>query len=267
METPKLSHHEQEESLKHLSEINAIKDYSSRKYTVHCTSLRDVSNLESKNDCVKTINVHFVRHGEGEHNVLAKQLGYAAYRDPKVTDAKLTPLGEQQATTLQQVFTTLEEQALDLIAVSPLRRTLQTATLATQLVSERVPRVAFETLREQIGQNICDKRRSVSIASAEFPLVDFANIVEHDPLWTETREEKSAMAERAYAFVESLVEQERVRDVAVFSHSSYLFTMFNAAGVFKICEKNPHNTALRTWFATGELRSVRLDYCINNDEQ
>ena len=50
-------------------------------------------------NCLKII--HFVRHGEGFHNALARKIGRKAYLDPAVFDPELTDVGIQQAKDLQ----------------------------------------------------------------------------------------------------------------------------------------------------------------------
>ena len=113
-------------------------------------------------------------------------------------------------------------KGLELVVVSPLSRALETAVIAFAPFVPRspippdvdaadtsplfthsssshipVPFIAREEIREQIGQNVCDRRRPVREISTDFPAVDFSCIRDEDELWTEEREPKSAVADRA----------------------------------------------------------------------
>ena len=149
--------------------------------------------------------LHFVRHAEGHHNVAAGPYergseGYLqALSEFQWFDARLSPKGETQCAELREATRGLEH---DLIVISPLTRTLQTATLAFANSSSAkaegdgaagadgggvrgqkgVAWVAYEPIRERFGRNPCDNRRSIAELSAEFPHVDFSLVAtDHDP--------------------------------------------------------------------------------------
>ena len=63
------------------------------------------------------------------------------------------------------------------------------------------------------------------------------------------RESQAALAERGYAFLAWLRSREE-GEVAVGTHSAFLFALLNAAVV---ADDEP-GTGLRAWFAAGELR-------------
>lgn len=65
--------------------------------------------------------------------------------------------------------------SLDLLVVSPLRRTLETAVHTFDKL-DGTPWVAHELVRERIGKNTCDKRRHLSVIKAEHPGVDFSHV-------------------------------------------------------------------------------------------
>merc|ERR1712113_399522 len=85
----------------------------------------------------------------------------------------------------------------------------------------------------------------------EFPMVNFDLIEsDEDVLFShERRESKVEVGERIYKFMEWL-ELRDEKHIGVTSHSGWLFTLFN--GVAECDEK------LKTWFQTGEMRSVKL---------
>ncbi|MBA0566022.1 hypothetical protein Golob_010873, partial [Gossypium lobatum] len=71
--------------------------------------------------------LHLVRHAQGVHNV-AGEIDHAAYSSEEYFDAHLTPLGWQQVDHLRNhVHETGLSKKVDLVIVSPLLRTMQTA--------------------------------------------------------------------------------------------------------------------------------------------
>lgn len=82
------------------------------------------------------------RHGEAEHNVAAALRGREEYAKWDYEDAPLTALGkEQAAATREKLFPSTTASSIDplsasvfkpqLVVVSPLTRTLQTASIIT----------------------------------------------------------------------------------------------------------------------------------------
>eukprot|EP00565_Helicotheca_tamesis_P004781 CAMPEP_0185735678 /NCGR_PEP_ID=MMETSP1171-20130828/25922_1 /TAXON_ID=374046 /ORGANISM="Helicotheca tamensis, Strain CCMP826" /LENGTH=292 /DNA_ID=CAMNT_0028406065 /DNA_START=161 /DNA_END=1039 /DNA_ORIENTATION=- len=214
---------------------------------------------------VKT--VHFLRHGQGFHNLMA-DLAKAEGRDwvqythtpenpyimPEILDAPLTQKGRNQARLIQPRIATLPNKP-ELVVLSPNCRAIQTGLIAFQELlpptNSNVPFLAHEMVREENGVHTCDKRRPTSQAAAEFPQVDFSLIeTEEDVIFrNDRRETKMEIGERIYKFMEWLADRPE-RHVAVSSHSGWLMTVFN--GILE-CEES-----LKPWFQTGEMRSVKL---------
>jgi broad specificity phosphatase PhoE len=212
---------------------------------------------------VKT--VHFVRHGQGFHNLLADIASASGvtwtqfsrtpqnpYVMPEVMDAPLTEKGRQQALCLQRRVREFDKQP-QLIILSPTCRALQTGTIVFEHLVGNVPFLAHELTREESGVHCCDKRRPKSRQEKEFPMVDFSMIeTEEDCLFNDTkRESKMELGERVYKFMEWLSVRPET-NIAVASHSGWLLTLFNG-----ICECDE---VLKAWWQTGELRSVQLDF-------
>jgi len=215
--------------------------------------------------------VHFVRHGQGYHNLIADLYREAGrewnsltaegdnpYKRPEVVDPPLTELGRSQARSLQRSVDNLEVQ---LVVLSPLTRTTQTALLAFEHLianastSAKVPFVAHDGCHEIGGVHTCDRRRSLSELRRDFPAVDYqtASVREDDPLWSAShRETLPEVAARGYDFLLWL-RQRRERNIAVVSHSTFLRTLFNAV---LHCE----SPSLQDRLETGEMRSVRLTF-------
>ena len=134
--------------------------------------------------------LYFIRHAEAVHNPPAKLYGKGILNNWKFFDAKLTELGEKQCELLGDRL----PRSIEIFYVSPLMRTLQTATLA-----KLDKLVALEEIRERLGQRPCDKRNNISHQQQLFPTVNFFLCkAETDELWLkdhrETEEELLKMA-------------------------------------------------------------------------
>lgn len=106
--------------------------------------------------------VHLVRHGEGIHNVAAALRGAEAYHDQSLTDATLDDTGRLQASTLGQRIKEAQMQ-VDVILVSPLTRTLQTAT---EMFPDAVKMINKATLARQQTTALSTSSSSSSASSA-----------------------------------------------------------------------------------------------------
>jgi hypothetical protein len=63
----------------------------------------------------------------------------------------------------------------------------------------------WESVRERIGQNPCDKRRKVSEIRPQFPLFSFDRVQDDDDLlWGDVRESTEALLQRARTFLHAL---------------------------------------------------------------
>mmetsp|Transcript_24616 Transcript_24616/g.59881 ORF Transcript_24616/g.59881 Transcript_24616/m.59881 type:complete len:267 (-) Transcript_24616:259-1059(-) len=206
--------------------------------------------------------VHFVRHGQGYHNLWAEQSGvrcnciageFAAcpYNRPDLVDAALTDMGISQATKLSEAD--LDPHYPELVVVSPLRRAMQTATYAFP-PSPSVPFVALEDLREHIGVHVCDKRFSVTEHKENFPHVSFDELEDdHDAMHSETeRETRASMAQRAYNSLQWVAGRPE-KSIAVVCHSGILGSIMNSV---MECEESK----LGEVFKTGEMRSMVVEF-------
>ena len=198
--------------------------------------------------------VHFVRHAQGTHNLAVLQLGGVdggpedEYKNWKWYDARLTPLGEEQARALRPH---MEQQRVEVVLTSPLSRTVQTALLA---VPPGPPFVCEDDCRERIGVHPCDKRRSRTELAADFPSLDLSRLAaEEDDKWTEVREPMEALHARAGRFLRVL----RARPetfIAVVTHNDFL-TMLLFESELRLADP-----ALRRKFGNAECMSLVLTW-------
>ncbi|CAL0313981.1 unnamed protein product [Lupinus luteus] len=235
--------------------------------------------------------IHLVRHAQGIHNVEGDK-NYKAYLNPRYFDAQLTPLGWQQVDNLRNhVRDSGLINKIDLVIVSPLLRTLQTAVgvfggegytdktdvlplmVANAGNSSRAaisslncpPIVAVELCREHLGVHPCDRRRSISECQFLFPAVDFSLIdSDEDDLWKENiRETKEELAARGLKFLNWLWTRKE-KEIAIVTHSGFLFHTLNKFGndCHPLVKKE-----ISTHFANCELRSmVILDRSMTGTE-
>jgi len=207
--------------------------------------------------------IHFVRHGQGDHNAHAEawfsqQRPGNPYTDEACPiDPSLTSLGRTQAEAagilLKNEFN-LENHSVEFWS-SSLRRTLQTAVLVrNSCTSKEIPITASELLRERAGVHRCDLRAPRNILTNELTdtNIDFKLVVsDPDPFDPNTRESYLDMMIRSHNFFSRLQPNTRL---VVVSHSSFLLSTFN--GVFDVGA----DSDLKTAFKVAEVRSVVLDF-------
>lgn len=172
--------------------------------------------------------VHFQRHATGWHNVYGEK-DRKEYLREDLEDAHLCDKGHEECAAVSE-----EESAssAQLLLVSPMRRTLQTASLSFPHLIDEVPWLALECLREVTGMHPCDRRVPLSEHIEAQSHVDFSLISdETDPLYhsyTEAgiREPVEDVMSRCQEFLEYL-KTRRESEVVVCTHSAYLSVLFN----------------------------------------
>ncbi|KAJ8604769.1 hypothetical protein CTAYLR_001008 [Chrysophaeum taylorii] len=206
--------------------------------------------------------VHLIRHGQGFHNLLGdlyRDFGVkvdstgkesaSPYTRPEIEDPPLTAIGREQAKALRSTTAELE---VELVVTSPLARAAQTAHLAFPHLKGKVKWIGHEDVVETSGKNRCDKRRDLDEISDDFPYVDWSLVPEKDRWTADARETARSVSDRAHNFLLWLRTRAETR-VAVATHSAWLFTLLNTAVT---CDPPD----LASWFMTGELRSLILEY-------
>lgn len=274
-------HRMEDEIAKHCESIIHVLQHdppASSNLVLHCFPLESFEQVSAAApDVFRTVKlVHFVRHGQGEHNAAQERAGYPCgcaldpprcpYLDVALIDARLTERGRREASELQHKTKAL---AVDRIIVSPLSRAIETAQLGFAGVD--APTQCFEVFREQMGRHVPDQRRATSELVRDFPHVDFSRLEhESDELWKPERETKRALIDRARSGIE-LLESLAERHVALVGHSSWLLACFGAVlqchTSFDAFRNNEQPISVSTpgwadryWFHTAELRSLVIAY-------
>jgi broad specificity phosphatase PhoE len=168
--------------------------------------------------------IHFVRHAEGSHNVEG-EVDYKCYLKEEHEDANLSELGNEQCRQFN--IKSCDEgigATAELLVVSPMRRTLQTAQRCFSHLQQAMPWVACELVREQTGLHPCDRRRTVTEYETDYPHIDFSQLDSNeDPLFFQYqgREPDEIVAQRGRDFMEWLAKRPE-REIIVVTHSAYL---------------------------------------------
>lgn len=218
------------------------------------------------------------RHGQGYHNVAESKYGTPAWdsywseltTDGNITwgpDARLTPLGIQQAQAINDGWTAMLKQQDSAplpskLFSSPLSRALSTLEIAYNniLVHNPTDKSAAqqkggfqgllngvfgehkltpevkELFREEYGEHTCDQRRTKSQIHADYPNVNFEpGFTEQDTLWTTTREEDSHLDARIQqALTQMWNEAQQDQVVSLTSHSGVMQSIFRVTGHYPI---------------------------------
>lgn len=215
--------------------------------------------------------VFFIRHAEGWHNLAEHESTYTPKVDVllekntgrKYWDAALTPKGEQQCGALKANIrgsTTWgfdKPLNLDLVVVSPLMRTLQTAELSLgEATSKNAPKFLAQPLcRERIADYVCDGRCELSVLKRQFPGVDFSLVeTEKDDDFYNQKEDIERVRARAVVFLQWLCSRPE-RRIAVVTHSIFLRNLFYQFGT-SLSEAD--QMAIKTFPANAEMRSIML---------
>eukprot|EP00285_Hemiselmis_virescens_P014227 CAMPEP_0173383944 /NCGR_PEP_ID=MMETSP1356-20130122/6514_1 /TAXON_ID=77927 ORGANISM="Hemiselmis virescens, Strain PCC157" /NCGR_SAMPLE_ID=MMETSP1356 /ASSEMBLY_ACC=CAM_ASM_000847 /LENGTH=237 /DNA_ID=CAMNT_0014339049 /DNA_START=320 /DNA_END=1033 /DNA_ORIENTATION=+ len=172
--------------------------------------------------------VHFVRHAEGLHNAAHRdneeKFWKELHNSPQMWDACLTKEGETQCAGLEEMILS-EGIDVDLIVVSPLTRTLQTAELSFGQTHPKTPMIAHELCRERIAVYTSEGRSDTSVVAKRFPKVDFSLVTDEKDMMFDKKEKDSEVGARAQRFVEWLMTRPEKR-IAVVSHSVFLQQLY-----------------------------------------
>ncbi|KAI8964294.1 phosphoglycerate mutase-like protein [Daldinia sp. FL1419] len=159
-----------------------------------------------------------VRHAQARHN---------AEKNFNIPDPDLTEEGHEQCVDLRKSLAEnpLAQQA-ELIVVSPLRRTMQTALRSVDWLIEKGVKIEADADWQENSNHGCDTGSPIDKLVQEFPTIDFSKV---DPVFPDKTSPagsryhftKSALLARAQAALKKLYERpEKV--IIVVSHSAFL---------------------------------------------
>ena len=166
-------------------------------------------------------NILCIRHGRAFHNVLSDKIGEKAFFLEESFDAPLVEEGILQAKELGENSKQLKN--IDIVFVSPLTRTLQTAESIFKK-NQIVRIVALDKMKEfPQGIEICNKRRNRIELKEKFKKVDFSLLdSDSDQMWREDRYEKiDELKERIDEF-KKFIMNEIDNNIAIVSHNNFL---------------------------------------------
>ena len=173
-----------------------------------------------------------IRHGESTFNAAWRSTGV----DPLHFDAPLSEIGHEQ---VAQARALLAERPIELVAVSPLTRALQTA-VGLFGAHPRAPAMQVVPLLRERVENSCDIGRAPRDLATAFPSLDFAHLP--DVWWHAEGEpdergicvEPLTVVQDRVAAAKALLRARHERVIAVVGHGTFLFHL--TGQVLKNCE-------------------------------
>jgi len=166
--------------------------------------------------------LHLIRHGYALHNELFMKmnLDVNAFRIPEAFDAPLTLLGHEQSKSLGKDWS--DKNKVELVIVSPLMRTLQTADNIFKGTS--VPKIALECVREYpMGEHTCNKRSDKDELVKLFPDVDFDDLKTNtDVLWNPVRKETLAELNMRINSMVDFIHSRKENVIALVNHAGFI---------------------------------------------
>ena len=166
--------------------------------------------------------LYLIRHGLAIHNENFLKYGERTFFDPKYVDTHLTEEGVQQSLQLGKTWQNVDD--IELVLVSPLYRTLETATNIFK--DKDVPIISLEELGEHpIGKHTCNKRSSKELLIQDFPNINLDNIEGEDHLWTSDKGEDISSLKRRISNIKSFIEKRNEKTICIISHAKLLEKM------------------------------------------
>jgi len=169
--------------------------------------------------------LYCIRHGTALHNINFPKIGRRAYTEFR--DTPLVDFGHLESITLGQEWRDINK--IELVVVSPLTRTLQTAQNIFNS-KPHIPILAIDCIKEYPqSEETCNYRQMRSILQKQFPSVDFTNITEdEDTAFQEAKRADNIELELLHKRIDTFkkwIASRSENHIAVVSHSSFLGEM------------------------------------------
>lgn len=163
-------------------------------------------------------NVYCIRHGTAEHNVLFHEVGEKAYM--MIKDSNLTQEGQEESIILGKNW--LDKNYIELVLVSPLTRTIQTANNIFN--GTQVKMMAFDEIKEYPGsyEPINHRKDKHELVVKYNKTINFKALSEKDSLWHETDVESMESLEERVKKMKDYILSRKETNIAIVSHNSYL---------------------------------------------
>lgn len=183
------------------------------------------------------MKINFIRHGEGYHNLYNNGNNNWHLEYPRLTVTGINQCLNVKKLNLQ----------VDLILVSPLRRTLETAD---NIFDKSNIFEAVDEIREFVS-NPCDKRETIEVISKFFDYVDFSKINDdYDLNKKETEDDILIRMDLFFIYLQSL--KNKYKSIAVVTHGAFLERFLNKYG-------NKLNIEDRSYFKNCQVRTGELN--------
>lgn len=162
--------------------------------------------------------LYFIRHGFALHNQYFKSMGVKAFYDQRCIDAPLIGEGWKQASDLNRTIHTFP---IEIALVSPMLRTLQTATEVFR--GTTIPLKCVEDLREYpMGTQTCNHRIGIVGRKREFMNIDFSYIDVNPEINYQEREESLEDLNERIDGMKAYISTLPYSHIAIVSHSSLI---------------------------------------------
>ncbi|KAF7960608.1 hypothetical protein EAE96_000284 [Botrytis aclada] len=162
-----------------------------------------------------------IRHAQALHNVSHKARNYELH-DPALTDLGFGTQCDELASHLENEVPLARE--IDLIVVSPMRRTMQTAQQGLGWLMKRGVPVILRPEWQENSNKPCDTGTPIEIMEKEWPQFDWSAV---DPLFPEKSGpyefSKDALIRRGTT-ARKWLQQRPEKVIAVVSHAAFLRT-------------------------------------------
>ena len=165
-------------------------------------------------------NIYCIRNGISLHNVLYKKYGSNIFKNLEYKDPVLTPEGHAQSIQLGETWDQINN--IELIIVSPLKRTLQTAHNIFK--NKNIPMIALDYCREYpLGLHSCNKRNTREELEILYPNVGFSSLkTNYDELWYPKREETIEELNSRILQVINFIKYRPENNIAFVNHNSFI---------------------------------------------
>lgn len=167
--------------------------------------------------------LYCIRHGLSLHNKLYHKYGSKTFYDSDYVDTMLLPEGKQQARILGKTWDEINN--IELVIVSPLKRTLETAVNIFEGID--VPIIALEICREfPMGLHTCNKRSNKEELELLYPRVNFDDIISNkDDLWNDKEEESKISLNSRITLVKQYIKNRPEKKIAFVNHAAFIGQM------------------------------------------